>query len=216
MAEKGKKNIPLFPRLPDSSCLVCPLPALYHCQLQISWPVPCSGESLSLGQPWLSQSRGSSCRDLGWALQDTVREMLLQSPTQSSNRCKPPRFPDFPSPAQVPEPSVAVPALPRAAHTFQVQAVAEQDSTSQPSAWQSLPAVILPPRGAEQVEGWAQREWALPSHSPLCRAPPPTTERQENKQLGREVVWTELDWSNLPAQTWAGSCSGEDKRTHLP
>lgn len=115
----------------------------------------------------------------------------------------------------MPETSVDVPALPRAAHTFQVQAVAEQDSTSQTSAWQSLPAVTPPCQKSPRGQGMSPREQALPNHSPLCKALPPNTECQENKRLGREVVWTKLDWSNLPPQAWAKSCYGRQKDTFI-
>lgn len=180
MPEKGKKNIPFyFPELltvPTS--LVCPLPAPCHCQLQISWPVPCSGESLSLGQPRLSESRGTSSRNLGWALQDTEQEMLLQPPARA------------PTPAKgVPFGFQISPAL----HTCQSQAWMCQLSPelltrSKSRQWQSPSQTSCQKSPAGQ--GMSPGESALPSHSPLCR---------RREQTGEQTAWetSGLDWAGL-------------------
>lgn len=116
-----------------------------------------------------------------------------------------------------------------AQHTCQRQAWMCQLSPglltrSKSRQWQSRTAHPRPQHGkASQLwypyqkspagQGMSPREQALPTHSSLCRAFPPNTECQQNKRLGREVVWTKLDWSNLSPQAWAKSCCGRQKDT---
>lgn len=169
MPEKGEKNIPLyFPELltvPTS--LVCPLPDPYHCQLQISWPVPCSGESLSLGQPRLSQSRETKLQELGMS---PAGQCARNAPTGPHPELQLLQTLGFQiSPAQ---------------HTCQSQAQMCQPSPgllthSKSRQWQSTSQTsqLSPPcQKSPAGQGMSPREGALPTHSPLCRALPPPTE----------------------------------------
>lgn len=217
MPEKGNKNIPFyFPELLTvPTCMVCPLPAPYHCQLQISWPVPCPGWRKSL---------------FGVAKAESEQRNLLQEPGMSpAGHCArnaPGSHPELqllqtPLVSRFPQPSTHARA--KCGCASPPQGCPQVLSPGSGRAGQRIPDLSMakppschpPARRTQQVKGWGQG-------NELCHPTVPSAELLHQLWSARRTNSTGEKWFGL---SWTGQiclprpgqrAAVEGKKTHLP